>query len=399
MKIDDAVILVGGLGSRLGKITKKTPKPLVLIDSNRFLDFLLTKIIKYNFKKIYLLCSYKKEIFFRLYHNKIIHNSKIICIDEGNRKGTGGALYKLKKKIKKNFLLLNGDTYFDINLEHLISRNSSRYDAILALTHKKKSINNKLLTNLKINKDNILTYSNKKNVLMNGGIYILSQKLLTKIENKNISLENDILDKLILNKKVKAYFYDEKFIDIGSNLKLNYLKKNPQLLKNKVFFLDRDGVVNDDKGYVLNYKQFIFLKGVKSAIRYLNTKKYLVILLTNQACIGKNLLTEKGLEIIHKKMKSSIYNSNKGIIDDIFYSPYYKYSLKKKYQLNKFDRKPNIGMFQKAFKKWNVNIEKSLFVGDKNTDMIAANKSKIKFHLKKNISLYNQVREIINNEK
>ena len=56
-------------------------------------------------------------------------------------------------------------------------------------------------------------------------------------------------------------------------------------------------------------------------------------------------------------------------------------------------------MFQKAFKKWNVNIEKSLFVGDKNTDMIAANKSKIKFHLKKNISLYNQVKEIINNEK
>ena len=249
------------------------------------------------------------------------------------------------------------------------------------------------------NKDNILTYSNKESVLMNGGIYILSQKLLTKIENKNVSLENDILDKLILNKKVKAYFYDEKFIDIGSNLKLNYLKKNSQLLKNKVVFLDRDGVRNDDKGYVLDYKQFIFLKGVKSAIRYLNTKKYLVILLTNQACIGKNLLTEKGLEIIHKKMKSSIYNSNKGIIDDIFYSPYYKYSLKKKYRLNKFDRKPNIGMFQKAFKKWNVNIEKSLFVGDKNTDMIAANKSKIKFHLKKNISLYNQVKEIINNEK
>ena len=51
MKIDDAVILVGGLGSRLGKITIKTPKPLVLIDNKRFLDFLLTKIIKYNFKK------------------------------------------------------------------------------------------------------------------------------------------------------------------------------------------------------------------------------------------------------------------------------------------------------------------------------------------------------------
>ena len=56
-------------------------------------------------------------------------------------------------------------------------------------------------------------------------------------------------------------------------------------------------------------------------------------------------------------------------------------------------------MFQKAFEKWNVNIEKSLFIGDKNTDKIAAYKSKIKFYLKKNISLYRQVREITNNEK
>ena len=56
-------------------------------------------------------------------------------------------------------------------------------------------------------------------------------------------------------------------------------------------------------------------------------------------------------------------------------------------------------MFHKAFKKWNINVEKSLFIGDKNTDRIASNKSNIKFYLKKNISLYKQVKEIINNEK
>ena len=78
MKISEAVILVGGLGSRLGKITNKIPKPLIFIDNKRFLDYLLTKITKYNFNTIYLLCSYKKELFFKLYHNKQIHNSKII---------------------------------------------------------------------------------------------------------------------------------------------------------------------------------------------------------------------------------------------------------------------------------------------------------------------------------
>ena len=99
----DAVILVGGLGKRLGKITKKIPKPLIKIESKTFLDILISKIIKFNFEHIYLMCSYKKEKFFKLYHNKKIHNSKIKCIDEGTQKDTGGGLIKKKKKLKKIF--------------------------------------------------------------------------------------------------------------------------------------------------------------------------------------------------------------------------------------------------------------------------------------------------------
>ena len=70
----DIVILVGGRGKRLGEITHKTPKPLIIINKKRFLDILLSKIIFYNFKNIYLLCSYKKNFFFKLYHKKKIHN-------------------------------------------------------------------------------------------------------------------------------------------------------------------------------------------------------------------------------------------------------------------------------------------------------------------------------------
>ena len=121
MKVNDIVILVGGRGSRINKFTKKTPKPLIKIGSRPFLDQLICKLIKYNFKKIYLLCSYKKEIFFNKYHKKKIHNSQIICIDEGQQKDTGGALYKLRNKIKNNFILMNGDTYFDIDLNNILS--------------------------------------------------------------------------------------------------------------------------------------------------------------------------------------------------------------------------------------------------------------------------------------
>ena len=130
----DAVILVGGKGSRLGYLTKNIPKPLLKINNQVFLDVLIAKLIKYNFNKIYLLCSFKKEKFFKLYNNKSIHNSKIICIDEGLPKGTGGALYKLKKKIKKNFLLINGDTYFDINFSKIFNNINKKKIGTIALT-------------------------------------------------------------------------------------------------------------------------------------------------------------------------------------------------------------------------------------------------------------------------
>ena len=70
--MNDIVILVGGRGSRLKKITKKTPKPLILINKKRFLDILISKLIKFQFNNIFLLCSYKKEQFFKLYHKKKI---------------------------------------------------------------------------------------------------------------------------------------------------------------------------------------------------------------------------------------------------------------------------------------------------------------------------------------
>ena len=65
---------------------------------------------------------------------------------------------------------------------------------------------------------------------------------------------------------------------------------------------------------------------------------------------------------------------------------------KKKYRLNKNDRKPNTGMFQKAIKKWNIDINKSFFIGDSIIDKQAATKLNLKFYFKQNGSLYNQIK-------
>ena len=394
MQIEDVVILVGGKGSRLGNITKKIPKPLIKINNKMFLDQLISKLIRYNFKIIYLLCSYKKEFFFRNYNNKFFHNSKIICIDEGKPKGTCGALYGLKKKIKKNFLLLNGDTYFDIDFNYLINKKLSNKSIFMALSNKHKSINNNIMNNLEI-KNGIVQIAKTKTNIMNGGVYIVNIKILKKIKNIFLSFENDILKKEIKKKLVIGKYFKNFFIDIGSKQKLELIKKKPNLLQSKCFFLDRDGVINKEVGYIKDFKKFRFLKGVHSAIKYLNIKNFLVIIITNQAAVGKGIITEKELNYLHNKMKKILSKRNLSIVDDIFYSSYFKDSKKLKFRKNKFDRKPYSGMILKAAKKWNIDLMSSYFIGDKITDKFAAEKVNLKFYFKKNTSLYKQVKSII----
>ncbi len=165
----------------------------------------------------------------------------------------------------------------------------------------------------------------------------------------------------------------------------------------KTFFFDRDGVINVEKGYITDYSQFIFTNGACEAIKVLNNNNFLVILITNQAAIGKNLMSENDLLIIHNKMKKDLLRKKNAKIDDIFYCPYYQFSKKLKYRMNKIDRKPNNGMLSKAILKWKINVKKSFFIGDKPTDKIASEKSKVKFFYKNNLSLDLQVKNIIKN--
>ena len=393
MKVENIVILVGGRGSRLGSLTSKTPKPLIKINRKPFLDHLICKLIKYNFKNIFLLCSYKKKFFFDRYHNKYFHNSKIICIDEGKQKGTGGALYKLRNKIKSHFILINGDTFFDIDYNLLKKTRISKKNIFMCLTNIKKTHNNLQMNKLSLKKKEInISYNNTN--LVNGGIYLINKRILNKVKKQFMSFENDILKNEIENRRVIGKYFNDFFIDIGSLRKLRDIKKNYEQIKNNCFFLDRDGVINKENGYIKDYKDFIFLKGVHEAIKYLNNKKFIVIIITNQAAVGKGIISEEKLNLIHNKMMNNLHRKN-AYIDDIYYAPYFKNSKIRKYRKNKYDRKPNIGMFLKAIKKWNIDTSSSYFIGDKITDRMASDKIGIKFQFKKDKSLYKQIREIV----
>ena len=165
-------------------------------------------------------------------------------------------------------------------------------------------------------------------------------------------------------------------------------------LKNKALFLDRDGVINKNFGYVFSMKNFVWLKNVKKAIKFACIKKYLIIVVTNQSGIARGYCSENDVKKLHNEINKELKIINCKI-HDFFYCPYHPKYGNKKYKKNSFLRKPNPGMIFKAVSKWNIDLNKSLMIGDKKNDLIAAKRSNLKFIKKK----YNLLKEIKKNLK
>jgi D,D-heptose 1,7-bisphosphate phosphatase len=387
-QIKQAVILAGGLGSRLRKITKEKPKPLVKVLNKSFIEYLFFNLSRHGFNKLLILCSYKSILFFKKYHKKKYYNLEILCINENSPMGTGGALINAKKFLDKFFLLCNGDTYFDINLNDLTS-NFDKKKMLLLLAVTTPNYKNRF-TKLNINKKNGLVRKvNLKTFpqigYVNAGYYICSKKILSFIK-KECSLEKNIFPLLINHNKLYARIYEnsfKKFLDIGVPKDFykakNFINRN---LFKPAIFLDRDGVINKDLGYVIKKKDIIWKKDIFKFVKYYNDKGYYVFVATNQSGIGRGFYSEKKLLELHDWMNNK-FRSKGAHIDKFYYAPYFKDSINLKYRKGSKLRKPNKGMIDLALKEWNINLKKSKFFGDREVDRIVAKNSNLNFELVK----------------
>ena len=161
----------------------------------------------------------------------------------------------------------------------------------------------------------------------------------------------------------------------------------------KCCFLDRDGVINKNYGHIKEEKKLKILNGVSKAIKYLNSKKFIIIIVTNQSVVGRGIITMRKLNNIHKYL-IKVLKKKGAKINDIFVCPYHPKFGIGKFKKRSKDRKPNNGMLEKAIKKWNIDRNQSFMIGDQKTDYLCARKSRIKFFYKKKINLFKQIMSI-----
>jgi D-glycero-alpha-D-manno-heptose 1-phosphate guanylyltransferase len=221
--VNTAIILAGGMGTRLKSVVSELPKPMAPINGIPFLEIQIKYWISQGINNFILSVGYKKEIIINHFGFKF-HTAEIKYVVEDFPLGTGGAIIKSIKQfdIKEPFMLLNGDTYFEISLFNLLSfhqNNNSQFTfSVFKSNNTERYMGLNLDHNMRLLPELFIeNYNDEKYV--NGGVYIINPEILNKekFENDKFhSLENDIFP--IINKKdalIYACLFENKFIDIG----------------------------------------------------------------------------------------------------------------------------------------------------------------------------------------
>jgi len=381
------VILCGGLGSRLGDLTKDCPKPLLTIADRPLLDILIENIARFGFTDFILLAGYKGDMIWQRYRGKrnpLSHLSvNIRVVIEPEPAGTGGALTHAKALLESSFLMLNGDSFFDINYLDLVAAANSNDNNERIATIMMRQVEDASRCGVVDTKgDQITAFYERPSKpgpgTINSGIYWLKSEILNYIEKLPSSIERDIFPRLAEEGKIGGVLSEGFIIDIGipEDLKSAQISIPAKLNRPAVFF-DRDGVLNEDDGYTFKISEFRWKEGAKEAIRMCNQAGYYVFVVTNQAGIARGFYQPRDVDKLHSWMNNELF-SHGAHIDDFQFCPFHSEGKIPEYALQSQYRKPGAGMIENLIEAWGVNIDGSMLIGDKASDIEAARCAGIK---------------------
>ena len=399
-KIDVAVIMAGGKGSRLRSITNdEIPKPMVPVDGKPLLEYQVEALKEYSIKKIVMIVGHLGEKIMEHFKDGKDFGVDIDYIVEKEPLGTAGAFYYLKDKTDaKDFLLVFGDVFFDIDFDRMEDFHFKNAALTTLLAHPNGHPYDSDLIQTDDN-GKVIGFDSKNNVrdywydnMVNAGMYVINRELLELVgEPVKIDFEKDILANQVKNgANIYAYHSPEYVKDVGTvdriNATVEELKNGLIASKNlknrqRAIFLDRDGTMNVSKGFISNADDLELIPRTIEAVKAINKSGALAIVITNQPVIARGECSFEELHNIHNKLKT-LLGEKGAFVDDIFYCPHHPdKGFEGEVPELKFDcecRKPKTGMIDEAVKKYNIDLSKSYMVGDSTMDLELARNAGVK---------------------
>jgi D,D-heptose 1,7-bisphosphate phosphatase len=379
-------VLVGGLGTRLGALTAATPKPLLECGGRPFLAWILRELTRFGIEEIILLAGYRPELVVEFSHevNAWLPKSLDITVSvEPHPAGTGGALWHARSLLDEHFLLINGDSWLDVNLARFLANASDPTPRIgHVLLHRTEDASRYGIVDVA---DGLISAFRERpqtaaTGVINAGIYAFTHAIFDFL-SPQCSLERDVLPRLAAAGLLSGEILQGYFIDIG--VPADYIRAQSEIplrFKRPAVFFDRDDVLNENLGWVGTRDRFRWQKGAKGAVRLVNESGCHAFIVTNQAGIARGLYSESDLMDLHAWVMEELHSEG-ATIDDWRFCPHHPNAPIERYRTACACRKPEPGMILALINAWQVEVPSSFLVGDSQSDIAAAERAGMAGHL------------------
>jgi len=393
LKDMQVVVLLGGIGKRLKGIESNRPKAMLDIHGTPFFSYQL-KLLKEQGLKDFVFCvGHKAEVIKNYFKDGALFGVNIRYSYDGKELlGTAGALRKALPSLKKDFMVIYGDSYMDVDYAEI----AYNYYKVKEEENKKglmvifKNKNRYDKSNVLFKDGKLLKYDKKKPSAemehIDYGISLLNKSIVKKIPKDKYMDFSSVYHHLVEHEFMAGYEVRNRFYEIGTPSSLEEFKEfiyQRSFLKKRAIFLDRDGTLNqlrfneatEELDSPLKAEELRLLPKTIPSLRILKSLGYVIVVITNQPAAAKGKTTLGELYEVNNRFKDILAKRNV-TLDDVFLCPHHPIgspSSRERFLIKTCAcRKPKPGLLKMAIKKFNVDVPHSYMVGDSYADVAAA---------------------------
>ena len=361
--LKQSAILCGGLGIRMRPITDKTPKPMVPVNGIPFLEYLICQLRDNGISEVILMTGYLGEQIKKYFGDGKELGIKI-CYSEGPVEWeTGRRLFEAKNLLNDYFLLLYSDNFVQFNLNKL-EKFYDNQNKVLAFIVQEKTTGN-----IRLGENGTVELYDKTRTEENLGFvelgYMIADKRIFQYYEENDISFSEVIQKLVSKEQVAGFVSRDPYHSISDPERWKLTEK--YLSPKNILLIDRDGVINQKapRGeYIDSWEKFFFIRENVEGMQTLSEQGVEFIIISNQAGIGREIVSEKMVNSINERMKKAL--EEKGIkILGIYVCPHH-------WKDNCLCRKPQPGLFYQATRDWLFRLDQTIFIGDDPRDCQAA---------------------------
>jgi D,D-heptose 1,7-bisphosphate phosphatase len=356
-------------GAAPGEANGLHPKALRAAAGDPFLEILLGEARRRGFSDFLLLAGRRAEAAAAFVVERQIEKRFDCTVEVSTEPAPDGTLVSVPPRLKDDFLLLNGAVWFDFNWLDLFSW--ARGEGAAAALALREDVADELALDDGFVRSAPLDDPKRAVARAGGGVCYLTRRAVEEAASPWSSVDG-ILPRLAAGGALRGRRYSGSFIDLDTTADLGAVGRLVASRRRRpAVFLDRDGVLNIDRGYVHASHQLEWVEGAREAVKFLNDAGYYVFVVTNQAGVAKGLYPEEAIARLHGWMAEELAAAGASI-DDWRYCAFHPDGSVAAYRKAHPWRKPSPGMLLDLFDHWPIAREGSFLVGDKATDIAAA---------------------------